>query len=83
MGQKPVFVAARSNWSNRLVQQLDEIEDDTDRLQVQLRQKLYALEANLNPVDVMFLYKVLENIGDLADQADRVGARLELMLARR
>ena len=27
-------------------------------------------------------YKVLEKIGDLADQADRVGARLELMLAR-
>ena len=67
----------------QMVQQLDEIEDDTDRLQVQLRQKLYALEANLNPVDVMFLYKVLENIGDLADQADRVGACLELMLARR
>jgi Protein of unknown function DUF47. len=30
----------------------------------------------------MFLYKILEWVGDLADQAERVGARLELMLAR-
>ncbi|MGL5496478.1 MAG: TIGR00153 family protein, partial [Aeromonas sobria] len=27
-------------------------------------------------------YKILEWVGDLADQAERVGARLELMLAR-
>lgn len=66
----------------QMVHQLDDIEDDTDRLQVTLRQKLYAREASLNPIDAMFLYKVLETIGDLADQADRVGARLELMLAR-
>lgn len=66
----------------QMIQRLDEIEDDTDHLQVRLRQRLYTLEAQLNPIDVMFLYKVLETIGDLADQADRVGARLEVMLAR-
>ena len=66
----------------QMVQKLDEIEDETDRLQVQLRQKLYAQEAHMNPIDAMFLYKVLDHIGDLADQADRVGTRLELMLAR-
>ena len=66
----------------QMVQRLDEIEDDTDQLQIRLRQRLYTLESQLNPVDVMFLYKVLETIGDLADQADRVGARLEVMLAR-
>ena len=66
----------------QMVQQLDDIEDDTDRLQVELRQKLYAREAQMNPIDAIFLYKVLDQIGDLADQADRVGARLELMLAR-
>ncbi len=66
----------------QMVHQLDEIEDDTDRLQVQLRRKLYAREGEMNPIDALFLYKVLDRIGDLADQADRVGARLELMLAR-
>lgn len=28
----------------------------------------------MNPIDAIFLYKVLDQIGDLADQADRVGA---------
>lgn len=66
----------------QMVRQLDEIEDDTDRLQVSLRQQLYLRESELGAIDALFLYKILETIGDLADQADRVGSRLELMLAR-
>ncbi len=65
-----------------MVHELDLIEDDTDRLQVELRRRLLEIEARFNPVDVMFLYKLLETIGDLANQAECVGARLELMLAR-
>ncbi|WP_028116034.1 TIGR00153 family protein [Ferrimonas senticii] len=68
--------------AQELVQQLDAIEDDTDQLQVQLRRQLFELEDSLKPIDVMVLYKILEWIGDLADLAERVGARLELMLAR-
>ena len=66
----------------RMIQQLDAIEDDTDTMQIALRQELYAVEDCYNPVDVVFLYKILELVGDLADQAERVGSRLELMLAR-
>ncbi len=51
-------------------------------MQIGLRQQLQAVEQKYNPIDVMFLYKILEWVGDLADQAERVGARLELMLAR-
>lgn len=65
-----------------MVHELDLIEDDTDRMQVELRHRLLGLEAQYSPIDVMFLYKVLETIGDLANQAEGVGARLELMLAR-
>lgn len=65
-----------------MIHQLDLIEDDTDTMQIGLRQKLQSVEQQYNPIDVMFLYKILEWVGDLADQAERVGARLELMLAR-
>ena len=65
-----------------MIHQLDLIEDDTDTMQIGLRQQLQAVEHKYNPIDVMFLYKILEWVGDLADQAERVGARLELMLAR-
>jgi uncharacterized protein Yka (UPF0111/DUF47 family) len=30
----------------------------------------------------MFLYKIIDWIGDLADRAQQVGSRLELLLAR-
>jgi len=64
-----------------MIERLDEIEDDTDRLQVSLRRGLLALEKELNPVDVMFLYSIIDWVGELADISERVGSRLELMLA--
>jgi len=65
-----------------MITRLDEIESDTDRMQVEVRAKLYEVEKDLPPVDVMFIYRVIEWIGDLADLAQRVGSRLEVMLAR-
>lgn len=64
-----------------MIEELDLIEDDTDTLQIKLRKDLLGLEKDLNPVDVMFLYNIIEWIGALADISERVGSRLELMLA--
>lgn len=64
-----------------MIERLDSIEDDTDRLQIGLRRNLLTIEKNLNPVDVMFLYSIIEWVGELADISERVGSRLELMLA--
>ncbi|QQX79484.1 TIGR00153 family protein [Shewanella sp. KX20019] len=66
----------------KMISELDSIEDDTDVLQIKIRRQLFAIESDFNPVDVMFLYKIIEWVGDLADLAERVGSRLELMLAR-
>ncbi|MGD8567053.1 MAG: TIGR00153 family protein [Gammaproteobacteria bacterium] len=65
-----------------MIDKLDKIESDTDRIQVQIRSEIYALEKQLPPVDVIFMYKIVDWIGELADRAQRVGSRLELMLAR-
>ncbi len=65
-----------------MIQKLDEIEHDTDRIQIHIRAELAPLESNLPPIDVMFLYKIIDWIGDLADRAQQVGSRLELLLAR-
>ena len=67
---------------NNMIQELDSIEDDTDQMQIQLRKTLLGIEQHYNPIDVMFLYKILEWVGVLADQAQRVGSRIEIMLAR-
>jgi predicted phosphate transport protein (TIGR00153 family) len=65
-----------------MVTKLDEIEGDTDKLQVVVRDAMFALEKELHPVDVMFMYQVIDWIGDLGNLAQRVGSRLEIMLAR-
>ncbi len=66
----------------QIIKKLDNIESDSDEMQVRVRASLFRLEKNLPPVDVMFMYKIIDWIGDLADKAQRVGSRLELMLAR-
>lgn len=65
-----------------MIKHLDEIEKDTDDIQVKVRAALFAQEHSLPPVDVIFMYKVFEWIGDLADIAQRVGSRLEILLAK-
>jgi predicted phosphate transport protein (TIGR00153 family) len=65
-----------------MIIKLDEIESDTDKMQVEIRASLFAMEKELPPVDVIFIYQIVEWVGDLADLAQRVGNSLEIMLAR-
>ena len=76
------FRGRELKFVNNMILELDKVEDDTDQLQVVLRKTLLGLEKDLNPIDVMFLYKCIERISILAEQAQRVGSRIELMLAR-
>jgi uncharacterized protein len=64
-----------------MVEALNKIEDDTDQMQINLRQSIFSLEKTLSPVDVMFLYKIIEGIGLLADSAEQVGHRLRMLTA--
>jgi len=66
----------------RLLIRLDVIEKNTDELQVKLRDELFKLENELHPVNIMFLYQVIDKTGAIADRAQRVGSRLQLMLAK-
>ena len=76
------FKGRERDLVNNFIAELDAIEADTDSLQVQLRQDLRKIETEMNPLDAMFLYRILDWVGDLADLSERVGARFELMLAR-
>lgn len=65
-----------------IINELDGIEKDTDRMQVKIRAALLKIERDLPPVDVMFYYKIIEGIGEVADIAQRIGSRVELLLAK-
>jgi hypothetical protein len=64
-----------------LIKELDDLENKSDIHQVQLRASLYKLESNLPPVDVMFLYKIIDLIGEIADDSQKVGSRLLILIA--
>lgn len=65
-----------------MITKLDSIESDTDNLQAEIRYEIFSIENDLPPIEVMFLYKIIEWTGDVADRAQNVGSRLQLMLAR-
>lgn len=65
-----------------MIVELDRIERDTDDMQRELRKRLFAIEKGLGPIDVIFLYKIIDWVGRLADAAQQVGKQLQLLLAR-
>ena len=65
-----------------MINKLDSIESDTDNLQADIRRQIFAIENDLPPIQVVFLYLIIESTGDIADRAQNVGSRLQLMLAR-
>ncbi len=76
------FSGREATIVERMVEELEAIENETDRQQIDVRRGLYKLEKDLPPVDVMFLYRIIDWVGDIADRAERVGNRLEQLLAR-
>lgn len=65
-----------------MIEKLGIIETETDVMQDNLRVILFKLEKDLSPIDVIFTYRLIEWVGNIADNAERVGSRLSLMLAR-
>lgn len=62
-----------------MVQEIDELETQSDKLQVKLRAELFAIEDSLSPVNVIFLYKIIQWVGEIADAAQSVAHRLLLL----
>jgi len=65
-----------------LITKLNKIEYATDKHEQQIRHALFAIEKDYPPIDMMFLYQIIDWTGELADIAQRVGSRLQLLLAR-
>ena len=65
-----------------LVQQLDALEHETDEAEIAVRAELFAFENDITPIEVVFLYEVVKEIGELADRAQQVGHRLLMLVAK-
>jgi predicted phosphate transport protein (TIGR00153 family) len=67
---------------NSIIADINKLESKSDKIQHEIRTKLFPLESKLPPVDVMFYYRAIEWLGELADAAQRVGSRLEILLVK-
>lgn len=65
-----------------IISDVNDLESQSDKIQHEIRAKLFPLESTLPPVDVMFYYRAVEWLGELADAAQKVGSRLEVLLAK-
>jgi predicted phosphate transport protein (TIGR00153 family) len=66
----------------KMLGELGNIESEADKIQNKLKGILYELEDTMRATDVMFIYRLIDSVGCVADDAEKVGSRLELMLAR-
>ena len=66
----------------QMIVDLDEIEHDSDARLAAIRGEIFKIENSLSALDAMFLYKIVGWIGALADHAQTVGGRLQILIAR-
>ena len=76
------FSGKEINILQSLLDELDKIERDSDKAQVAIRADLLALENDLPAVEVMFLYRIIDLIGDIADVSQQIGNRLLLLASK-
>jgi len=65
-----------------MIKELDRIEAIADERAEVFYGWLYQIEKDLPPIDAMFMYRAIELLGSIADSAERVGHRLQILIAR-
>ena len=65
-----------------MVAELERIESETDELGIALSRTLFDHEDSIKPVSVMFWYRLIHWVGNIADYSEKVGDRLLLLIAR-
>ena len=76
------FRGKEASRVEEMVTALNKLEDETDKLGLELTRRLFQHEDEIKPVSVMMWYQMIQWVGDLADYAEKVGDRLRLMIAR-
>lgn len=65
-----------------MLKELDKMERRSDKKAASLRAKLFKMESELPPVDVIFYYRVFMLLGALSNCAESVGDRLQILMAK-
>ena len=80
--QRSGFGGKNSNQLHHLVAEIEQLEQENDELEISLRNELFKIEQDLPPVDVIFLYDIINKIGILADISQSLGHILIRLVAK-
>tara|TARA_B110000967_G_scaffold187170_1_gene208880 strand:+ start:1238 stop:1918 length:681 start_codon:yes stop_codon:yes gene_type:complete len=76
------FAGSEVKFVKKLIRDLAAQEQKVDKKEQKLRKKLFNIETDLSPIDVIFMYNIIDQIGGLADTAELIGNQVELLLAK-
>lgn len=76
------FGGKEKNIIKEMLEKLHVLEHETDELQIKIYHALFEVENDLPAVQVMFLYKIVDWTGSLADIAEKVGDRLQICISQ-
>ena len=76
---RSAFGTRQTNVILGFVSQVEADERRSDEMQAALRARLKEHEAELSAVDAIFLYQLLSAIGDIADNAEKVAHRAQII----
>ena len=76
---RSAFGTRQTNVILDFVSQVEAGERRSDDMQAALRARVREHEVDLPPVDAMFLYQVLAAIGEIADNAEKVAHRAQII----
>lgn len=65
-----------------LIGNLRHAEHRNDTVTGKIKRALFEIEGELDPVSVMFLYKLIDYVGRIANRAENVGDRVLLLIAK-
>jgi len=65
-----------------MIETLEQLESKTDKMEKKLRKAMFEIEQDFPPLDMMFLYRIINWTGKLADVSHQVGGRIQLLMAR-
>lgn len=75
------FRGKEAELVDRMIGSLDELEKQCEANELALKARLFELESELPPVDVMFLYKLTDKLSEITGTSLRIGAQILLLMA--
>lgn len=75
------FIQSRTRTIEAGTDSVDDAERLSDQYENSLRSRLFELEDGIDPVDVMFLYQLIDLLGEVADRSQIVADRIRIILS--